>query len=870
VVTFLFTDVEGSTASWAADSDAMAASLAVHDDIVREAVDGHGGYVFTTAGDSFAVAFQSATQGLEAAREAQRRLAYAEWPGPALRVRMGIHLGEAVERGGDYFGPVVNLTARLEAAGHGGQVLITDAVRAATGVSTLDLGTHQLRDIPDPVLIHQMGDDVFPALRIIESNRTNLPVAPTRLIGRDRQLATLREALASSRLVTLTAAGGTGKTRLALAAGEELLPHRAGGVWFADLSTVDAESAIPTTIAAAVGLQLSGADRTRQVVDYLAGIDALVILDNCEHLVDGCADFIETLLQTPGETTILATTREFFDIDGEQTIRLPALASGDADSPAVDLFVERAVAADSTLTFDDDDLATVADLCRHLDGSPLAIELAASRCGVMTPAELLAAIGERFELLRGGRRRRTRQTLEDTLTWSYDLLDDEEQQMFRALAVFAGSFDLRAAGSVANISAGIGIDLVEALVAKSLVVAERVDHETRFRLLETPAAYAERLLHEHDETDTTRDRHLDHFLAVAEPLAVGIMPTTAAVRELGADRANLLAAIEWARTREQWPEVCRLLFASYEAISGQADVVARISRGALENGVGLDETDIERARAALLGASIQLDDFGTVAQLFTDVSASDDPVRRAMSTAGKAWLTLSVGEPAAALDSLQSARHHLSGVSDEIARLQVAGQIEMVAGWAHAHLCDFASAVTSYREARDLLAELPQPTQWLGQALASEAMALAELGDDGAALELADVLAQDESVYANAEDVRIVAHLLRGDGEAADPYLKAQALDAVTGRLSRAANDVLLFLALRAEHKDKATSSRLLMSVEQTRTVWTIATSLALANRLGVRPEFDESRARGRENRAASGRRAIEALRAEFVTLGWG
>ena len=868
IVAFLFTDVEGSTALWAADPSPMEASLALHDRVLRDVTAEHGGYVFTTAGDSFAVAFHSASKALQAARAAQVRLAEADWPGPMLRVRMGLHLGEAIERGGDYFGPTVNLTARLEAAGHGGQVLISEAVQNATGVNAIDLGEHELRDVPNPLRIYQVGDGEFPPLRIIARSRTNLPVAPSRLIGRDSELAALREALNSSRLVTLTAAGGTGKTRLALAAGEELLPHRPGGVWFVDLSTVDAGAQVPTAIAGVVDLQLGGGNPAMQVVDYLAGIDALVIIDNCEHLVDACADFLEALLRAPGTTTILATTREYFDIDGEHAIRLPALATDDLDGPAVELFMERALASDSMLVFDDDDRAVIAELCAHLDGSPLAIELAASRSGVMSPTELLDGIGQRFEFLRGGRRRKSRQTLEDTLDWSYSLLGEEERRVLRAMAVFVGTFDRAAVAAVTALGSGAAVDLIDSLTAKSLVVSERTDDATRFRLLETPAAYAERLLEEHDETEHVRDRHLEHFLERTDKFVVGAWPTTAA-REVAADRANLIAAIEWAHTRERWADSARLMFASYEVLGGQAEDVARLARRTIDHVDQIDEPDATRARGALAGAAVQIDDFETAGEIVGADISSEDPFRASAGMGSLAWLTLSNGDPNQALDQLATARQSLSRIADEIARVQATARIELSVGWVHAHLGDFSAAVSSYGDARKLLDELPLPTMDSSMVLHAEAMAAAEVDRSEHALELATLLDGRETVYSKADDVRIVAHLLRGDPEAAHPYLKAQALDAVTGRLSRAANDSLLFLALRAEHDDPDDAARLLMAVEQTRTVPTIATSIALADRLGVRQAFDESRARGREDRVASGRRAVDALTAELDNLGW-
>lgn len=249
-VTLLFLDVEGSTKLWAADKDAMSASSLVHDAILRGAIEGSAGYIFTTAGDSFAAAFGRASDAVRAATESRRALTDATWPGPVLRVRMGLHLGEAEERGGDYFGPVVNTAARVETAGHGGQVLVTDAVRTAAGVTDVsDLGMRTLRDVAEPLRLFQLGTDTFPALRVIDPSMSNLPVRPTRLIGRETEMARIRGLLAESRLLTLTAVGGSGKTRLAIAVGEAELPHHRSGVWFVDLTAVSNDADVPAAIA---------------------------------------------------------------------------------------------------------------------------------------------------------------------------------------------------------------------------------------------------------------------------------------------------------------------------------------------------------------------------------------------------------------------------------------------------------------------------------------------------------------------------------------------------------------------------------------------------------------------------------------------
>jgi class 3 adenylate cyclase len=312
VVTFLFTDVEGSTRLWAEDRDTMSASLEAHDHILRAAFGSRGGYVFTTAGDSFAVAFSRTSDAVAAALQAQEALAETEWPGPVLKVRMGLHLGEAQERAGDYFGPVVNTTARLESAGHGGQVLLTDTVRQAAEVTVKDLGVHQLRDVAEPVQVWQLGDGEFPSLRVVDAGSTNLPVAATGLVGRFEDLREVRGALSSTRVVTLTAGGGTGKTRLAIAVGDAELPHRADGVWFVDLTPVSDGARVAAAVAAGLGLSLRVGDPTEQVLDYVAGKDLLLIIDNCEHLNGSSRKPVRLGCWRPAESGSMSTASRWW------------------------------------------------------------------------------------------------------------------------------------------------------------------------------------------------------------------------------------------------------------------------------------------------------------------------------------------------------------------------------------------------------------------------------------------------------------------------------------------------------------------------------------------------------------------------------
>ncbi len=422
MVTFLFTDIEGSTQRWAADSEAMASSLRVHDEIVRSAIDRHGGYVFTTAGDAFCAAFQRASDAVAAATAAQAALSVVEWPGPDLRVRMGVHLGEAEERAGDFFGTAVNTAARVGAAGHGGQVLVTDAVRSAAGLVVTDLGTHELRDVPEPVHLWQVGEGEFPLLRTVGS-RSNLPTPATRLVGRAEDVRAVRLMLLEHRLVTLVAVGGVGKTRLAIEVAEAEAPHWRDGVCFVDLTSVNDDDDVARAVATALRLELRSDEIAAEVAAYVARRELMIVLDNCEHVIDACAQLATRILGAGGRSVVVATSRESLDIDGERVFQVSSLDAEGRQSPAVRLFVDRGVAVAPDFTVDEHEWATISELCRRLDGVPLAIELAASRVRVMSPAMLLEGLDDRFRLLSGGRRRQRQRTLEATIDWSYDLLD---------------------------------------------------------------------------------------------------------------------------------------------------------------------------------------------------------------------------------------------------------------------------------------------------------------------------------------------------------------------------------------------------------------------------------------------------------------
>ena len=868
-VTFLFTDVEGSTRLWAADTEAMSASLGVHDTILRDAIEAHGGYVFTTAGDSFAAAFHRPSDALRAASAAQAGLAEVAWPGPVLRVRMGVHLGETEERGGDYFGSVVNLTARTEAAGHGGQVLITEAVRSAASVEeVLDLGVHQLRDVAEPLRLFQFGPGAFPALRVAAPGSSNLPVRPTRLIGREDEVLAVRGLLATSRLVTITAVGGSGKTRVALAVGEAELAHRADGVWFVDLSAVSADADLVGAIAVATGLSLNAGDPDQQLVDFLADKAALVILDNCEHLIDACAVFADCFLAAAGSTTILATSREALDVDGERTFVLSPLPADTVDSPAVRLFVERATAVDPRFALDDDNAASVAAICGRLDGMPLAIELAAARVVALSPAELLAGLDDRFRLLSGGRRRQRQRTLEATLDWSYDLLDAEEQRALRALGVFVDGFDLTAFTAVAAVDGATALDLLEALVAKSLVERADRDDQVRFRLLETVKAYAEDRLVDAGEAAMVRDRHLDHFHALVpfQGSVVGALPLALRLR---ADRQNLTAAVEWAAATGQWLRAAELLLGGSGVVPldfAWLEALPLVDR-AIEHCAPLDTELTERLRVVRLSLLIQIADVRLFGEVL-EVSASPMGGARARAKSFLAFLAATTAyDPAAVVADVEADIETLDP-SDRLvndARIMVA----LSQGVAAAAADDLEAALAFCRQGTSLSTDQTDANLH-SVTVASLAVCEVLQGDPSTGLELITGLGGSGLPDARGDDIRALAALAVGDLELAAEHVRAHAAHAASGRwMLEWSNSLILLTALSLAEGDRDGARRLLTPVKSARSPAGNILASHLALELGLGEHHRALKQQLREDEAAYRSEGMIALNAERARRGW-
>src|SRR5271166_3647650 len=511
VVTFLFTDVEGSTRRWEADADEMRAALAAHDEVLRSAIEGHGGWLFKHTGDGVCAAFASPRSAVDAAVAAQREL--------QLPVRMGLATGEAELRGTDYFGTVLNRAARVMAAGHGGQILLAESTAVLlSGVDVLDLGPRRLRDLPTAVGVFQVRAPglrtEFPSLRALDAGPGNLRPALTSFIGRESELDEVQAAVKAHRLVTLTGVGGVGKTRLAVEVAARLVDEFPDGVWFFELAAVTDPAAIPDAVAAVLGItQQPGKTVSESVAAALEGRVRLLVLDNCEHVLDAAGDLIEAILAQSATTKILATSREGLGVADEHLWPVPSLGVGTGiDSSAVTLFGERAQAVAPHFSVRDESDAVV-EICSRLDGIPLAIELAASRMASMTANEVRDRLDQRFRLLVGSRRGLERhQTLRHAVQWSYDHLEDAEKALLERCSVFAGGFDLQSACAVAGSDDDFAtLDLLDALVRKSLLVADRSSGRTRFSMLETIRQFAEEQLVASGVADEARTAHARYF-----------------------------------------------------------------------------------------------------------------------------------------------------------------------------------------------------------------------------------------------------------------------------------------------------------------------------------------------------------------------
>ena len=557
-VTFLFTDIEGSTRLWDSFPTEMSVAQAAHDELLRSSIAAHEGYVFSHAGDGVGASFSSPALALATAIDVQRSLASTTWPEPidGVRVRMGMHTGTAEERDGDYFGTSVNRAARVAAAAHGGQVVVTDAVRLlvsdgdTSGLDFYDLGDHRLRDLTRPERLWQLRHPDLPDTSVeLRTATTRTNIGPTRsvLLGRGQDIDRVCELVDDSRLVTLLGVGGVGKTKLARAVARQLISQYDGGAWFVDLAAVTEPSAVPAAIATTLGItERPGLTVMGSLLDALDTGRRLVIFDNAEHVVDATAEVTDAILSRPSQCALIVTSREPLEIEGERLHRVEPLNTGDT---AVDLFRARARRVDPDLDLSDDE--KIRDICRRLDGLPLAIELAAAQCDLMSVDEILQRLDTRSLSMRQSRRGTAARhaSLDDTVRWSYEGLTADEQRLFDRLSVFAGGATLDAVRGICaddRLGEDAIADGLRTLVRKSMVVSAR-GRATRFSQLETLRAFAAARLAERGETDTLHSRHATWFAERSLDTSIGVNGP-----DEGAHIGSWLESFDDMRSAFQW------------------------------------------------------------------------------------------------------------------------------------------------------------------------------------------------------------------------------------------------------------------------------------------------------------------------------
>jgi predicted ATPase/class 3 adenylate cyclase len=572
IVTFLFTDIEGSSRLWEQHAERMRPALARHDALSREAVARNRGSIVKTTGDGIHAYFVDPVDAIRAATDLQHSLEEGARQGDlTLNVRCGIHAGVDERRDGDFFGPEVNRAARLMSIAHGGQVLVSQAVaslvrdRLPSGVALRDLGSIQLRSLTTPERVYQVTHpglrSDFPALRTLHGTPNNLAPQLTSFIGRERELAAALELLGRTRLLTLCGPGGIGKTRLSLELAAHLLDEFPDGVWVVELAAVGDPQLVTQALASVLNVkEQAGNTVLAAVLQHVRDRRLLLILDNCEHLVHACADLTQQLLQAGPELRIIASSREALRVSGETTYPVPVLSvpgSDELNEPgqlehfeSVRLFVDRVRATEPRFELTSDNAGAVAEICRRLDGIALALELAAARVRALSVRTVAARLGDRFHLLtRGDRNALPRQqTLRALIDWSHDLLADEERRLFRRLAVFAATFTLDAAEFVGAEGEGGSVDVLDvlaALVEKSLVTLDPV--EARYHLLESIREYAQERLAESGEQTLVRDRYLAYYVALARQArpALGGPDQPVWFKRLDLERENILAAHAW-------------------------------------------------------------------------------------------------------------------------------------------------------------------------------------------------------------------------------------------------------------------------------------------------------------------------------------
>ena len=747
-VTFLFADIEGSTRLLQTLGARYGGLLSDYHRLVRELEVSHRGVEVDESGDGFLIAFSTAADAAAAAVALQREMANRPWPdGIQVRVRIGIHTGEIDMIGSDYVGVELHRAARIGALAYGGQVLASSATVSLLGnrlgdeVQLVDLGSHRLKDLDDPSQLYQISidglPDHFPSPRSVGSAvPTNLPAHLTSFVGRADEIRKVSSLLEAGRLVTLTGVGGTGKTRLAIEVASTVAEGYLDGVWFVELGSVTDAESVPRVVATALGIRdQRGESTVDTIIATLRDATALLVLDNCEHLLSAVGSFARSLLVACPRVRVLATSRESLGVEGEAVTIVPSLEVPPTGEEGVTvmayssvrLFAERAELVSSGFSVDESNAGAVAQICRRLDGVPLAIELAAARVRTLSPADISQLLANRFRLLTGGSAGAVPRhaTLEAAVSWSYELLREQERWMFDRLCVFVGGFDLSAAHSVCT-QEGMGefeiLDLLSGLVDKSMIIVDRdVDGVTRYRMLETLREFGRGRLVSRDLLNETRDLHARHFVELAERLARDRLgpDQRGRFRQFEADHDNFLATIAWLDAKGEPRSLVRLVTAlspfwddlGYWSVARRHHILARKA---------VDEVE-PKSKAHLLLAGVV-------------VAVPEDPEEAAALASEALHIAESLADPvlrAEALVALGYSSIHRFRAGEAVETLEEAVRVAREVGedWVIAKALSSLGNALSYTarsdEAADVLVEAATLAERAGDlALAAESLGL--------------------------------------------------------------------------------------------------------------------------------------------------
>jgi len=745
-VTFLFTDIENSTPLWEQHPEAMKSALAKHDSLLKETVEANNGQIIKTTGDGIHAVFSTVINAVQASFDAQREFqtskVFAKHADDSkhsefsIRVRMGIHTGEAELRDGDYYGGTLNRAARIMSIGHGGQILISETTfqiareYLSKDVSVLDLGQYQLKGLSKPEKIYQIStsdlQQEFPALKSLAHATNNLPTQLTSFIGRERELAEAKSRLDGARLLTLIGPGGTGKTRLSIKLGSQLLPDFEDGVWLVEFAPISDPSLIMQTIANTLDIrEARGTPLHVLVHDYLREKQLLLIFDNCEHLVEASAQVANELLHIAPNVKIIASSREALGINGETVYRVPSLSLPDQAEvtkdaamgfESVQLFVDRASATKRTFQLTDENASSVAQICSRLDGIPLAIELAASRITVFSPEQIAKRLDDRFKLLTGGSRTALprQQTLRALIDWSYDLLSDEERALLRRLSVFAGGWTFEAVETICDT-----VDVFEhlpQLANKSLVTVNDEGDEARYFLLETIRQYARDKLLENKEGKGTRDRHLAYYLEMAETAQPELLQRAHEMEwleRLENEYDNIRTAVEWGLSNNPFAVVrmiyLLLFFMMTKSHAGEGRRWGIEALKQVEDGMSL--TVEENKQKGRLLASISILSFSMgdnraavreAGQAVTLLRPADDKWYLALTLGFQAAAHFLTGSADIAVTEMDEAIRQAEELGDKYVLGAVLSSSSRVAAFANG---DFARAYALHERACELLKE---------------------------------------------------------------------------------------------------------------------------------------------------------------------